>query len=142
MRPETLSSSQLSVKTAALRMVDLPLSVYGSLTQVTVSPGTKRLVAATALGAVSLLYLARRFQRRKSKKRRPSPPATEWDQAKFEAFAKATAQQQQQRHDHEPTDELDLALPLHNGSSTGLVITQKLTGNCLDPCRVWLLLKV
>lgn len=37
MTHETLTSSQLSVKTAALRMLDLPLSVYGSLAQVRVS---------------------------------------------------------------------------------------------------------
>lgn len=36
MTHETLTSSQLSVKAAALRMVDLPLSVYGSLAQVRV----------------------------------------------------------------------------------------------------------
>ncbi|XP_033837943.1 mitoguardin 1 isoform X1 [Periophthalmus magnuspinnatus] len=127
MRPETLSSSQLSVKTAALRMVDLPLSVYGSLTQVSLSPGTKRLVAATAFGAVSLLYLARRLQRRKNRKRRPSPSA-EWDQVNFDVFAKATAQQS-----NGSSDEPDLALPLHNRRSTGLVITtetyRKLSGS-------------
>lgn len=124
MRPESLSSSQLSVKTAALRMVDLPLSVYSSLTQVSVSPGTKRLVAATAFGAVSLLYLARRFQRRKSRKRRPSP---QYEQVNFEVLCKASAQQR------ETKTEPDLALPLLNGSSTGLVITtetyRKLSGS-------------
>lgn len=104
-------------------MVDLPLSVYGSLTQVSVSPGTKRLVALTAFGAVSLLYLARRFQRRKSRKRRSSPP---YEQVNFEVFAKAAAQQ------NDTKAEPDLALPLH-GSSTGLVITtetyRKLSGS-------------
>lgn len=34
MTHETLTSSQLSVKAAALRMVHLPLSVYSSLAQV------------------------------------------------------------------------------------------------------------
>ncbi|XP_072296763.1 mitoguardin 1 [Eucyclogobius newberryi] len=116
MRPETLSSSPLSVRTAALRMVDLPLSVYGSLTQVNLSPGTKHLVAATAFGAISLLYLARRFQRRKSRKRRPSP-SSEWDQVDFEAFAKVAA-----RHNG-PTNEADPTQPLYKGNSTGLVIT-------------------
>lgn len=104
-------------------MVDLPLSVYSSLTQVSVSPGTKRLVALTAFGAVSLLYLARRFQRRKSRKRRSSPP---YEQVNFEVFSKAAAQQ------NETKAEPDLALPLH-GSSTGLVITtetyRKLSGS-------------
>jgi len=36
MTHETLTSSQLSVRAAALRMVDLPLSVYSSLAQVRV----------------------------------------------------------------------------------------------------------
>lgn len=124
MRPESLGSSQLSVKSAALRMVDLPLSVYSSLTEVSVSPGTKRLVAATAFGAVSLLYLARRFQRRKSRKRRSSP---QYEHVSIEVFAKASALS------NETTAEPDLALPLHNGSSTGLVITtetyRKLSGS-------------
>uniref|UniRef100_A0A3P8X6J5 Mitoguardin 1 n=1 Tax=Cynoglossus semilaevis TaxID=244447 RepID=A0A3P8X6J5_CYNSE len=69
MTPERLTCSQLSVKTAALRMVHLPLSVYSSLSQVSVSTGTKKLVAATALGAFSLLFLARHFQRRKGKRK-------------------------------------------------------------------------
>lgn len=81
MTHETLASSQLSVKVAALRMVDLPLSVYNSLTQVSVSTGTKKLVAATAFGAVSLLFLARRFQRRKGRKKAHSP---QWEPAGFE----------------------------------------------------------
>lgn len=34
MTHETLANSQLSVQAAALRMVNLPLSVYGSLAQV------------------------------------------------------------------------------------------------------------
>uniref|UniRef100_A0A665XCI2 Mitoguardin 1 n=2 Tax=Echeneis naucrates TaxID=173247 RepID=A0A665XCI2_ECHNA len=83
MTHETLASSQLSVKAAALRMVNLPLSVYGSLAQVSVSTGTKKLVAATAFGAVSLLLLARRFQRRKGRKKALSP---QWEQAGFEFF--------------------------------------------------------
>ncbi|KAM4604826.1 mitoguardin 1 [Polymixia lowei] len=81
MTQETLSSSQLSIKVAALRMVDLPLSVYNSLAQVSLSTGTKKLVAATAFGAISLLVLARHFQRRKGKKRSQSP---QWEQADFQ----------------------------------------------------------
>lgn len=49
--------------------------------QVSVSTGTKKLVAATAFGAVSLLFLARHFQRRKGRKRTHSP---QWEQAGFE----------------------------------------------------------
>ncbi|XP_053738888.1 mitoguardin 1 isoform X1 [Synchiropus splendidus] len=84
MTHETLTSAQLSVKAAALRMVDLPLSVYGSLAQVSVSPGTKKLVAATAFCAFSLFFLARRFQRRKGKKKAISP---EWEPAVFQLFS-------------------------------------------------------
>uniref|UniRef100_A0A668A1Y9 Mitoguardin 1 n=1 Tax=Myripristis murdjan TaxID=586833 RepID=A0A668A1Y9_9TELE len=46
-----------------------------------VSTGTKKLVAATAFGAVSLLYLARRFQRRKGRKKGRSP---QWEPAGFD----------------------------------------------------------
>uniref|UniRef100_A0A3B5MZD4 Mitoguardin 1 n=1 Tax=Xiphophorus couchianus TaxID=32473 RepID=A0A3B5MZD4_9TELE len=87
MTHETLTSSQLSLKAAALRMVDLPLSVYSSLTQVSVSTSTKKLVAATTFGTISLLFLARRFQRRKGRKKGQSP---QWDQVEFE-FVSPTA---------------------------------------------------
>lgn len=125
MRPDALSSSQLSLRSAALRMVDLPLCVYGSLSQslseVSVSPGTKRLVAATAFGAVSLLFLARRFQRRK-RRRRPSP---QYEQINIELVTKAMGTQ------NEPRAEADV--PLTSGSCTGLVITtesyRKLSGS-------------
>uniref|UniRef100_A0AAV2JZG4 Mitoguardin 1 n=1 Tax=Knipowitschia caucasica TaxID=637954 RepID=A0AAV2JZG4_KNICA len=116
------NSQSEMLRSAALRMVDLPLSVYGSLTQVSVSPGTKRLIAATAFGAVSLLYLARRLQRRKSRKRRPAP-TQDWDQVDFEALAKASAQRRSGTSG--PPPEAEPSLPLHNGSSTGLVITTR-----------------
>ncbi|KAM9845178.1 mitoguardin 1 [Aulostomus maculatus] len=89
MTHETLTSSQLSVKAAALRMVDLPLSVYGSLAQVSVSTGTKKLVASAAFGAVSLFFLARRFQRRKGRKKAVSP---QWEQDGFQFFGAAAAE--------------------------------------------------
>uniref|UniRef100_A0A8C5GJU4 Mitoguardin 1 n=1 Tax=Gouania willdenowi TaxID=441366 RepID=A0A8C5GJU4_GOUWI len=44
---------------------------------VSVSTGTKKLLAATAFGTVSLLFLARRFQRRKGRKKALSP---QWEQ--------------------------------------------------------------
>ncbi|XP_056452147.1 mitoguardin 1-like [Gadus chalcogrammus] len=81
MTHNTLSEPQLSVQGAALRMVDLPLSVYSSLAQVHLSTGTKKLVAATALGAASLLFLARHFQRRKRHKKSQSQ---QWEQASFQ----------------------------------------------------------
>lgn len=131
MTHETLTSSQLSVKAAALRMVDLPLSVCGSLTQVSVSTGTKKLVAATAFGAVSLLLLARRFQRRKGRKKAHSP---QWEQAGFEAFPPASA-------DNDDTSRnITLSLNSKNGFSSGLVLTtrdyRKLSGSLLSLASV------
>ncbi|RXN35338.1 mitoguardin-1-like isoform X1 [Labeo rohita] len=73
MTEDVFRNTQVSMKVAALRFVDLPLSVYYSLPQVSLSTGTKKLFAATAFGAVSLIYLARRFRRRKGKKKVSSP---------------------------------------------------------------------
>ncbi|KAG5285527.1 hypothetical protein AALO_G00004390 [Alosa alosa] len=73
-------SSPLSIKVAALRVVDLPLSFCNSLAEVNVSSGTKKLFAATAFGAVSLIFLARHFKRRKGKKKAQSP----WEQGEFD----------------------------------------------------------
>uniref|UniRef100_A0A673BK76 Mitoguardin 1 n=1 Tax=Sphaeramia orbicularis TaxID=375764 RepID=A0A673BK76_9TELE len=121
MTHETLASSQLSVKAAALRMVDLPLSFYNSLAQVIiclktyfVSTGTKKLVAATTFGAVSLLFLARRFRRRKGKKRNPPP---QWEQANFEFFSKATAE-----NDNASQQNITLSLNSKNGIQCLLVL--------------------
>ncbi|TKS79564.1 Mitoguardin 1 [Collichthys lucidus] len=123
MTHETLTSSQLSVKAAALRMVDLPLSVYSSLAQVSVSTGTKKLVAATAFGAVSLLFLARRFQRRKGKKKALSP---QWEQAGFEFFPSA---------ENDNTSQ-NITLSLNSKNGSGLVVTtgdyRKLSGSLLS----------
>ncbi|XP_028987368.1 mitoguardin 1 [Betta splendens] len=130
MTQETLSSSQFSVKTVALRMVDLPLTIYGSLVQVSVSPGTKKLVAATALGAVSLLLLARRFQRRKGRKKALS---AQWQQpAGFEFPSTA---------DNDNTSQdITLSLNSKNGCSSGLVRTagnyRKLSGSLLSLASV------
>uniref|UniRef100_A0A3P8SYF8 Mitoguardin 1 n=1 Tax=Amphiprion percula TaxID=161767 RepID=A0A3P8SYF8_AMPPE len=131
MTHETFSSSQLSVKAAALRMVDLLLSVYSSLAQVSVSTGTKKLVAATAFGAVSLLFLARRFQRRKGRKKAHSP---QWEQAGFEFFAPASAE------NDNTSQAITLSLNSKNGYSSGLVLTtgdyRKLSGSLLSLASV------
>ncbi|XP_067219849.1 mitoguardin 1 [Chanodichthys erythropterus] len=82
MTEEAFRSSHVSMKVAALHFVDLPLSVYYSLPQVSLSTGTKKLFAATAFGAVSLIFLARRFRRRKGKKKASSP----LEQETFEFF--------------------------------------------------------
>ncbi|XP_072220677.1 mitoguardin 1 [Leuresthes tenuis] len=134
MTHETLTSSQLSVKTAALRMVDLPLSVYSSLAQVSVSTGTKKLVAATAFGTVSLLLLARRFQRRKGRKKAHSP---QWEQAGFEFFSPACAE------NDNTSQNITFSFNSKNGSSgscSGLVLTtrdyRKLSGSLLSLASV------
>ncbi|KAM7400203.1 hypothetical protein PAMA_004751 [Pampus argenteus] len=126
MTHETLTSSQLSVKAVALRMVDLPLSVYGSLAQVSVSTATKKLVAATTFGAVSLLILARHFQRRRGKKK---AVPSQWEQVGFDFFPSASA--------HKDTSQQNISLYLNskNGctGSSGLVLTtesyRKLSGS-------------
>ncbi|XP_015246994.1 PREDICTED: protein FAM73A [Cyprinodon variegatus] len=130
MTQETLTSSQLSIKAAALRMVDLPVSVYSSLTQVSVSAGTKKLVAATTLGTISLLFLARRFKRRKGKKK------GQWDQAAFELVSPAAAENDNTSQD------ISVSFNSKNGSSagSGLVLTtrdySKLSGSMMSLASV------
>uniref|UniRef100_A0A665XDF7 Mitoguardin 1 n=1 Tax=Echeneis naucrates TaxID=173247 RepID=A0A665XDF7_ECHNA len=89
--------------------------------QVSVSTGTKKLVAATAFGAVSLLLLARRFQRRKGRKKALSP---QWEQAGFEFFP----------------PNITLSLNSKNGYSSGLVLTtgdyRKLSGSLMSLASV------
>uniref|UniRef100_A0A8C9WZC7 Mitoguardin 1 n=1 Tax=Sander lucioperca TaxID=283035 RepID=A0A8C9WZC7_SANLU len=66
-----------------------PIPTITCFFTVSVSTGTKKLVAATAFGAISLLYLARRFQRRKGRKKAHSP---QWEQAGFEFVSSAPAE--------------------------------------------------
>lgn len=80
MTEDTLGNSQSSFKAVALRVVDLPLSVYNSLSQVSFSSSTKKLFAVTAFSAISLLFLAHRFKRRKGKKKAQSP----WELENYE----------------------------------------------------------
>uniref|UniRef100_A0A671QGK4 Mitoguardin-1-like n=1 Tax=Sinocyclocheilus anshuiensis TaxID=1608454 RepID=A0A671QGK4_9TELE len=49
------------------------MSLHSLTEQVSLSTGTKKLFVATAFGVVSLIYLARRFRRRKGKKKASSP---------------------------------------------------------------------
>ncbi|XP_013868447.1 mitoguardin 1, partial [Austrofundulus limnaeus] len=116
MTHENLPSSQLSVKAAALRMVDLPLSVCSSLVQVSAS--TKKLVAATAFGTISLLLLARRFQRRKGRKKGQPLP---WEQAGFEVYAQASAE------NDDTSQNISISLDSQNACSagSGLVLTTR-----------------
>lgn len=129
MTHETLTSSQLSIKAAALRMVNLPLSVCSSVAQVSVSTGTKKLVAATAFGAVALLFLARRFQRRKGRKKAHSP---QWEQAGFE-FLTST-------ENDNTSQDITLSLNSKKCCSSGVVLSAgdytKLSGSLLSLASV------
>ncbi|XP_061654453.1 mitoguardin 1 [Phyllopteryx taeniolatus] len=79
--------SQLSAKAAALRVIHLPLAVCGSVAQLEVSAGTKKLVAAAAFSAVSMLLLASHFQRRRGRKKAGSPPSRlPWEQSGIQLF--------------------------------------------------------
>ncbi|KAF3857956.1 hypothetical protein F7725_011157 [Dissostichus mawsoni] len=131
MTQETLTSSQLSFKAAALRMVDLPLSVCSSLTQLDVSSGTKKLVAAAAFGAVSLLFLARRFQRRKGRKKTVSP---QWEQDGFELISSAAG------GNDNTSRNITLSLNSKKGLSSGLLLNsgdyRKLSGSLLSLASV------
>uniref|UniRef100_A0ABI7XFM5 Mitoguardin 1 n=2 Tax=Felinae TaxID=338152 RepID=A0ABI7XFM5_FELCA len=69
MSEETVSESQFSLKTAVLRVFDLPLSWYYSLSQIRFSPVAKKLFVVTAVSAVSVIFLARHFKRRRGKKK-------------------------------------------------------------------------
>ncbi|XP_014643774.1 PREDICTED: protein FAM73A isoform X3 [Ceratotherium simum simum] len=69
MSEETVSKSQFSLKTAALRVFDLPLSWYYSLSQIKFSPVAKKLFVVTAVSAVSVIFLAHHFKRRRGKKK-------------------------------------------------------------------------
>ncbi|KAG7456693.1 hypothetical protein MATL_G00238600 [Megalops atlanticus] len=62
--------------------------VYNSLGQVKVSTSTKKLFAITAFSAVSLLFLARHFKRRKGKKKAQSP----WEPENFEFLTTAPSE--------------------------------------------------
>uniref|UniRef100_A0A8D1LA82 Mitoguardin 1 n=1 Tax=Sus scrofa TaxID=9823 RepID=A0A8D1LA82_PIG len=69
MSEETASESQFSLKTAALKVFDLPLSWYYSLCQIKFSPVAKKLFVVTAVSAVSVIFLAQHFKRRRGKKK-------------------------------------------------------------------------
>lgn len=70
---------------------DLTLFHLLPLLQLNVSTGTKKLVAATAVGAVSLLFLARLFQRRRRRSRK-KVHSRQWEQTGFELVPPASAE--------------------------------------------------
>ncbi|KAJ6662614.1 hypothetical protein lerEdw1_011751 [Lerista edwardsae] len=74
MSEDAASETHFSLKTAALRVFDLPLSWYYSLSQVKISPGLKKLFAVTAVSAISVLFLAHHFKRKRGKKNRKVSP--------------------------------------------------------------------
>uniref|UniRef100_A0A8I3WZU0 Nexilin F-actin binding protein n=1 Tax=Callithrix jacchus TaxID=9483 RepID=A0A8I3WZU0_CALJA len=69
MSEETISESQFSLKTAALRVFDLPLSWYYSVSQIRFSPVAKKLFVVTAVSAISVIFLAHHFKRKRGKKK-------------------------------------------------------------------------
>ncbi|XP_075413576.1 mitoguardin 1 isoform X2 [Tenrec ecaudatus] len=74
MSEETVGGSQFSLKAAAWRVFDLPLSWYCSLCQIKFSPGIKKLFVVTAVSAVSVIFLAHHFKRRRGKKKGKTLP--------------------------------------------------------------------
>ncbi|XP_073859367.1 mitoguardin 1 isoform X3 [Macaca fascicularis] len=69
MSEETVSESQFSLRTAALRVFDLPLTWYYSLSQIKFSPVAKKLFVVTAVSAISVIFLAHHFKRKRGKKK-------------------------------------------------------------------------
>uniref|UniRef100_A0A2K5SC09 Mitoguardin 1 n=1 Tax=Cebus imitator TaxID=2715852 RepID=A0A2K5SC09_CEBIM len=69
MSEETINESQFSLKTAALRVFDLPLSWYYSLSQIRFSPVAKKLFVVTAVSAISVIFLAHHFKRKRGKRK-------------------------------------------------------------------------
>ncbi|XP_031824708.1 mitoguardin 1 isoform X2 [Sarcophilus harrisii] len=74
MLEEVVSREPQSLKTTALRVFHLPLAWCRSLIQIRFSPGVKKLFAVTAVSAVSILFLAHHFKRRRGKKKRKGLP--------------------------------------------------------------------
>ncbi|XP_075038049.1 mitoguardin 1 isoform X2 [Mixophyes fleayi] len=74
---DTMSETQNPFKTAALRVIDFPLSCYHSFTQLKSYPGLKTILAATAVGTISVIFLARHFKRRRGKKKKNKTPPYE-----------------------------------------------------------------
>ncbi|XP_039212603.1 mitoguardin 1 [Crotalus tigris] len=74
MSEDAANETRLPLKTTALRVFDLPLSWYNSLIQVKISPGLKKLFAITAVSAITVLFLAHHFKRKRGKKTRKISP--------------------------------------------------------------------
>lgn len=72
MSDDAVCEAQSSLKVAVVRAWDLPLSWYHSASQVKLSPVLKKLLVATTVSAVSLVFLAHLFKRRRGKKKKVS----------------------------------------------------------------------
>uniref|UniRef100_A0A8C3T0D7 MIGA1 protein n=3 Tax=Chelydra serpentina TaxID=8475 RepID=A0A8C3T0D7_CHESE len=68
MSEEAVSETHFSLRKAALWVFDFPLSWYYSVIQVKLSPGLKKLFVVTAVSAVSVIFLAHHFKRKRGKK--------------------------------------------------------------------------
>ncbi|XP_053448358.1 mitoguardin 1 isoform X2 [Nycticebus coucang] len=69
MSEDTISESPFSLKTAAIRVFDLPLSWYYSFSQIKFSPVAKKLFVVTTVSAISVIFLAHHFKRKRGKKK-------------------------------------------------------------------------
>ncbi|XP_071666657.1 mitoguardin 1 isoform X3 [Patagioenas fasciata] len=74
MSEEAVTEARFSLKTVALRVFHLPLSWYYSLNQIKLSPGLRKLFTVTAVSAISVIFLAHHFKRRRGKKNKKVPP--------------------------------------------------------------------
>ncbi|XP_062353310.1 mitoguardin 1 isoform X3 [Cinclus cinclus] len=74
MSEEAVTETRFSLRTVALRVFHLPLSWYYSLNQIKLSPGLKKLFTVTAVSAISVIFLAHHFKRRRGKKNKKVPP--------------------------------------------------------------------
>ncbi|XP_009868003.1 PREDICTED: protein FAM73A-like, partial [Apaloderma vittatum] len=74
MSEEGVTEARFSLKAVALRVFHLPLSWYYSLHQIKLSPGLKKLFTVTAVSAISVIFLAHHFKRRRGKKNKKVPP--------------------------------------------------------------------
>uniref|UniRef100_A0A8C9FPP0 Mitoguardin 1 n=1 Tax=Pavo cristatus TaxID=9049 RepID=A0A8C9FPP0_PAVCR len=68
MSEEAVTEARFSLKTVALRAFHLPVSWYHSLTQIKLSPGLKKLFTVTAVSAISVIFLAHHFKRKRGRK--------------------------------------------------------------------------
>ncbi|XP_063795103.1 mitoguardin 1 isoform X3 [Pseudophryne corroboree] len=74
---DAMTETQHLFKMAALCVMDFRLSCYNSFTQLKSHPGLKKILAITAVGTITLIFLARHFRRRRGGKKKNKIPS--WD---------------------------------------------------------------